>query len=615
MIRLLCWVGFALSSATALAATGGNRLTYLDSPVDPYYVTQETARLITPQWVGEAGVDAVIVLAIDDMSDAEKYEQFLRPILDRLKRIDGRAPVSIMTQSIDPALPRLQSWAEEGVSIESHTQSHPCPCLQSGSFEKAKATFDNCVDRLSQLPSGGPVAFRMPCCDSMNSVSPRFFAEIFNKTTPEGRFLAIDTSVFMLLSPSDPALPRELVVDDGGGEKFRKYIPTDRTMANFIENYPYPYVIGRLCWEIPCLMPSDWDAQHLQGKCNPRSVGDFKAAIDATVVKQGIFALCFHPHGWIRNDQIVELIEYADKQYGKRVKFLNFREVLQRLNANLLGGYPLRSSTGRDNGVRVLDADADGLMDVVIARPEHRETRLWRGVERGWQTTEFPIALVNDDSRPSSEETGVRFGVLQPNGHASIVVRSEQVAGVWHFDGDNWQVEADGLRGLELEGPIATLSEGRDTGVRLRDLDGDGICEWLVGNERQNGVFAFSAQGWHRLAYSLPPGVTIVDSLGRDAGLRFVDFSEDGHADIVFSNAQRYSAHIFTSPQDGWSRTTRAGERGAVGGLPMIVRGDGTNNGAWFNHRHMWVQNEDTGGSLPDHVARRSFEHDLRSAN
>ena len=188
VIRFGMWLGLALCCASANAGDVGNRLTYLDSPIDPYYVDRDTARLVTPQWVGDEGVEAVIVLAIDDMADADKYEQFLRPILDRLKQIDGRAPVSIMTKQIDPTLPRLQSWAEEGVSVEAHTQDHPCPCLQAGSFDKAKSTFDRCVDQLSPLPGGGPVAFRMPCCDSMNSVSPRFFAEIFNKTTPEGRF-------------------------------------------------------------------------------------------------------------------------------------------------------------------------------------------------------------------------------------------------------------------------------------------------------------------------------------------------------------------------------------------------------------------------------------------
>ena len=120
------------------------------------------------------------------------------------------------------------------------------------------------------------------------------------------------------------------------------------------------------------------------------------------------------------------------------------------------------------------------------------------------------------------------------------------------------------------------------------------------------------APGWQQLPFALPEGVTIVDGQGRDAGLRFADFDEDGHDDIVFSNAERYSAHAFHSMQDGWSRTTMSGKRGDEGGLPMIVRADGTNNGAWFNHRHMWVQNEETGGTLPDHVDRRSFAHQLR---
>ena len=41
--------------------------------------------------------------------------------------------------------------------------------------------------------------------------------------------------------------------------------------------------------------------------------------------------------------------------------------------------------------------------------------------------------------------------------------------------------------------------------------------------------------------------------------------------------------------------------------LPMIVRADGTNNGAWFRHRDMWVQNEDTGGVTPFHVDHRQL--------
>lgn len=613
-LRTWFCLGLALLCVRASASDPGNRLTYLDSPVNPYYVHREMARLITPQWIGEEGVDAVIVLAIDDMSDAAKYEQYLRPILDRLKQIDGRASMSIMTQRIDPTLPQLKSWADEGVSVEAHTRDHPCPCLQKNSLDGAKATFDQCIDQLSALPDGGPVAFRMPCCDSMNSVSPRFFTELFQKTTPVGHFLTMDSSVFMLYTADDSSLPRPLVIDEDGREKFRKYLPTDRTMVNFVENYPYPFVIGRLCWEFPCLMPSDWVAQHYQGKCNPDTVRDFQAAVDATVLKQGVFSLCFHPHGWIRNDQVAALVDYADRQYGKRVKFLSFREVQRRLDEHLLDGQSLRTADGRDNGVRVLDLNADGFMDVVIGNPAVRATRVWDAEEKQWRVTEFPVPLVNDESVPNSEQTGVRFGVLHADGRASVLARNEQLQGVWHFDGANWQSDEQGWQGLELDGPLATQVQGRDTGLRLRDLDRDGICEAIVGNLRQNAVFRFAATGWVRLPFALPVGVTIVDDQGRDAGLRFVDFDEDGHDDVVFSNAECYSAHAFTSMQDGWTKTLLSGRHEDGSALPMIVRADGSNNGVWFSYGHMWVQNEETGGTLVDHVDRRSFVRDFATA-
>ena len=76
----------------AAGETSANRLTYLDDN-DPFYVGLNFSKLTTPQWVGEPGVDAVVILAIDDMREPQKYETFLRPILERLKQIDGHAPV------------------------------------------------------------------------------------------------------------------------------------------------------------------------------------------------------------------------------------------------------------------------------------------------------------------------------------------------------------------------------------------------------------------------------------------------------------------------------------------------------------------------------------------
>src|SRR5713226_8833589 len=159
-------MGMMLIAATR--AADANRLTYLDE-TDPYYVSRTFPKLITPQWVGEEGVEAVVILAIDDMRGHEKWEKFLRPILERLKRIDGRAPVSIMTCHIDPKQPHLQTWLKEGLSLEIHTIDHPCPLLKDADFAKAKSTYDRCVDLLNKVPDNGPVAFRVPCCDSLNT--------------------------------------------------------------------------------------------------------------------------------------------------------------------------------------------------------------------------------------------------------------------------------------------------------------------------------------------------------------------------------------------------------------------------------------------------------------
>lgn len=204
----------------------GNRLTYLDEN-DPFYVHREFPRLTTPQWVGEPGVEAVVILSIDDMREPQKYETFLRPILERLKQIDGRAPVSIFCNALDPQQAQLQAWLKEGLSLEIHTLAHPCPCLAKGDFAAAADTYHGCVDLLNRVPGNKPVAFRMPCCDSMNSPSPRFYSEIFNRTNAVGQFLTIDSSVMNITTPKDKTLPRQLVVDADGREKFHKYLPTE----------------------------------------------------------------------------------------------------------------------------------------------------------------------------------------------------------------------------------------------------------------------------------------------------------------------------------------------------------------------------------------------------
>jgi putative membrane-bound dehydrogenase-like protein len=506
-----------LVPALAQAQPGqGNRLAYLDE-VDPYYPHKSFPKLITPQWVGEEGVDAVVILAIDDMRGPKKYEAFLRPILRRLKEIDGRAPVSIMTNQVDPKDPQLQAWLKEGLSLECHTLDHPCPFFKNG-FAKAKETYDKCVDLMSEIPNNKPVAFRMPCCDSLNTPSPRFFAEIFNKTTEKGKYLSIDSSVFNVFTANDAELPRELVQMPDGSERFKKYLPADGSFVNTIEDYPYPYVIGRLCWQFPCVTPSDWQAQNLHKPYNPQTVKDWKAALDCTVIKKGVMTMVFHPHGWIKNDQLVELVDYADKKYGKKVKFLNFREALERLEKNLLDTGSLREFLKPQGTQHILkDRFGTGYQAVLSWTPKDKGSyefhqRTWHGkwlVTNSLLDGELPLLNVF-----TWTQRVINLGANRPS-H-------------WVYNGENpgeiciMPLSSDGL-GL----PIARL-------------------------------------------FKLPVAASVNDGQG-DYGLRFIDLDGDGYDDIVFSNEKEYGVYLFRDMKEGWSRKVIAGKAGGPGSIPMIV--------------------------------------------
>ena len=607
---MACIFSLALRSIAA----DSNRLTYLDEN-DPFYVHLNFPKLTTPQWVGEPGVEAVVILAIDDLRDPKKYETVLRPILERLKQIDGRAPVSIFCNALDSQQPQFQAWLKEDLSLEVHTLSHPCPLLAKGNLQAAADTVLGGIDLLNHIAGNSAVAFRMPCCDSINSPSPRFYAEIFNRTNSVGQFLTIDSSVMNITTPKDTLLPRDLATDPDGREKFRKYLPFP-SFVTTIEDYPYPYVIGKLCWEFPAMVPSDWEAQHLHGTNSPVTVADWKAALDATVLKQGAFTFIFHPHGWIRPDQMVEFVDYSVRRYGKKVKFLNFREAQERLDKNLLAGQALRAANGQDNGVRLLDLNNDGYLDVLIGNEKVQQTRLWDPKRQQWMETNLPVQLVAAGSDGNRHESGVRFAVLRPESPVTMLALTEQQRDAWHFENGDWVEDKSLLVGLDIDGqPVLSNWSRHDRGVRLRDLDQDGKCELIVGNEQQSAVFSWSDADkyWKKLSYALPKRTSIVDAEGRDDGLRFVDINADGFEDLVVSNERFYSVHLFVPKlflgfQPGWSREVLTGKRGEAGEIPMIVRG-GTNrnNGAWFRSQHMWVQNEDT-ATMKDLVDRRSYD-------
>jgi hypothetical protein len=592
LLIILVLPGFAFAQPPA--ASPGNRLAHMHE-LDPYYPHAKFPKFITPQWVGEPDVEAVVILAIDDMRDPKKYESYLRPILNRLKKIDGRAPVSIMTCNVDPKAPHLQSWLKEGVSFDVHTVDHPCPYFKIG-FEKSKDTTDRCIDLLNAIPNNRPVAFRMPCCDSLNTPSPRHWAEIFNKTTSQKNYLSIDSSVFTVFTSADTELPNDLVFEDGK-ERFKKYLPMDREFVNWIENYPYPYLIGKYCWQFPCMTPSDWEAQHLQKPNNPLTVRDWKAALDCTVIKKGVFTMVFHPHGWIKAEQVIELIDHAVEKHGKKVKFLTFQEAHARLRKSLLHEGEWRSSA---DSVFLLDMNNDGYLDIMDLRPRKHKAYVWNTEYSHWRVLPLPERLfVNLLS-----SNDFAFGVLSKNGLPSVAYRSYSIPmgsasfidqGLYHFDGKEW------IADKTVRDTFPEDKPGKAALVyRLLDLDGDGVCEMI---DRAGKIYRHEpGKDWQPLSFAMPIAPT-------QGGVRFVDLTETGKLDLVYSNEKAFGVYRFVDMKSGWQKV-RAGKAGEPGAIPMIDR-LGTNNGCFAHSGKLWWANEDT-HLMKNHVDRRAYKELLQ---
>src|SRR6185295_7875556 len=132
---------------------------------------------------------------------------------------------------------------------------------------------------------------------------------------------------------------------------------------------------------------------------------------------------------------IVELIDRAMRKHGKKIKFLTFKEAQERIDKNLLAGNPLRNAKGEDNGVRLLDLDNDGYLDIVIKNDKTQKTRLWLPAKSAWQDSDLPAQIATPD--------GVMFGIVRPSKHASMISCATEkfpndYIEFWTFDGERW---------------------------------------------------------------------------------------------------------------------------------------------------------------------------------
>jgi len=249
--------------------------------------------------------------------------------------------------------PQLQSWLKEGLLARRPTSAK---CIVSmleptGNFQALSNLTNRCIELMNRRPRQQPVDLGacVPAIRLTAPSPPRFFGRNFHRTTPLTNSSPIDSSVRTFLRPTTHPYRASLVMDASGAEKFRKIHPLP-SFVTTIEDYPYPYVIGKLCWDSLRLFRA-MEAQRHHG-VNTGYRRRLESQRSTHRPQASTLTMIFHPHGWIRtSNSSNSLITRPEVRDQSEVSSPSRRQ--ERLNQKPFARHPAAASHD-ENGVPLL---------------------------------------------------------------------------------------------------------------------------------------------------------------------------------------------------------------------------------------------------------------------
>jgi hypothetical protein len=204
---------------------------------------------------------------------------------------------------------------------------------------------------------------------------------------------------------------------------------------------------------------------------------------------------------------------------------------------------PLAFVSSTDAGVRIADVNGDGLPDFVQGYndgSDHFSSYLNNGA--GWDSTSTwnpPVVFVS-----SSSDTGTRISDVNGDGLPDILTNSS----TYINSGTSWILNASWTL------PVAFVSSTVDTGARIADINGDGLSDIIQGyNDGSNHLAAYinTGNGWMASTTPVwhPSEVMVVN--GADNGVRIMDVNGDGLADVLRGFTDSGGSTILISVRDG----------------------------------------------------------------
>lgn len=227
-----------------------------------------------------------------------------------------------------------------------------------------------------------------------------------------------------------------------------------------------------------------------------------------------------------------------------------FSGCLGGLNPNYMGC--LVDTSGKDLGVRLLDLNGDGFVDMFKARYNgaNVEKFAWLGTGQGWYSINwtYPGCIVGNISGcfvgPNGEDYGTRQADVNGDGLVDVV-NMGSVTTVWLNNGTGFEEIPWTHDGCDPGLGGGCLGSGSDLGVRLVDLNGDGLVDvsraYNAGGIGATLEYEYINNGtaWVHDEWYLPGCENGISNIGcyvntasDDLGVRLVDLNGDGLIDI-----------------------------------------------------------------------------------
>ncbi len=183
-----------------------------------------------------------------------------------------------------------------------------------------------------------------------------------------------------------------------------------------------------------------------------------------------------------------------------------------------------------DKGVRLVDFNSDGLIDILKSVSGDQDAMINTG--SGWMddssyTPPLDVEFVSSNTNPKDE--GGRVADLNGDGLPDLI--NGENRNTWINTGSGWVL--DNTYAIPLSAIFVVA--GEDEGVRLADVNGDGLVDILKGEGSDQRTWINNGQGWGEdTDWEIPELADFVTADdGDNKGVRVADVNGDGLPDLI----------------------------------------------------------------------------------